>query len=220
MRVGSSSLIAVSLCSTWLLPGCTGEFQINQQPKVPPAEPPGEEVEDQGSPPDWTNCSQGWRGVYHNLTVYDAFVDPRPADELAPTDPTLVDWWSDPSFEKFDPTLDFGQNWWPVDEGLEGDPKFFAVYWHAWIRAWSGTTLSFSLGSSDDSWVYVNGTPIANKPGIQDFVRDPFEMYLEAGQYPIEIWYAHRSSLSSGMSFRVLSGDVSICYPNFEPDAE
>jgi hypothetical protein len=90
------------------------------------------------------------------------------------------------------------------------------VYWHAWVRTWSDTTLRFQLGSSDDSWVHVNGEPIAEKPGIQDFVRDEFEVYLDAGQYPIEVWYAHRASELAGFSFRVLSGDVAICYPDFE----
>jgi hypothetical protein len=212
----SKTLSQIVLGAAFLLPACTGEFQIGQQQKIPPAEPPGDKEDDVGEPPDWQNCYQGWRGVYYNLTVHDDYVDPRPDEPLAPTDPAELDWWDNPRFEKYDPTLDFGQNWWPVDEGLEEDPKYFAVYWHAWIRAWSGTTLSFSLGSADDSWVYVNGQPIASRPGIQEFVREPYEVYLEAGQYPIEVWFAHRASDASGFSFRVLQGDASICYPDFE----
>lgn len=216
-RPESSSALAL-LCVVGA--ACTPEFGIQEGQKVPPAEPPGQEEDEQGSPPDWANCSQGWRGVYYNLTVHDDYVNPRPEEELAPTDPALLDWWDNPAFEKYDPTLDFGQNWWPVDEGLEEDPKYFAVYWHAWIRPWSDTTLSFSLGSSDDSWVYINGEDKANKAGIRDFVRDTFTVDLDAGQYPIEVWYAHRASISSGFSFRVLQGDVSICYPDFEVPAE
>lgn len=201
--------LCVALCA------CTGEFGVEGPPRVPPAQPPGDDKTEVGDPPDWQNCSQGWRGVYHNLTVHNPHVDPRPADEPAPTVPAELDWWSNPVFEKYDATLDFGQNWWPVDEGLEEDPRYFAVYWHAWLRAWEDTTLSFSLGSSDDSWIYVNGAPIAERPGIQDFVREPYEVYLDAGQFPIEVWFAHRASAQSGFSFRVLQGNVSICYPEF-----
>jgi hypothetical protein len=211
MKVWSVVLIAA---------GCTPEFQVNSGPKVPPAEPPGDRVDDLGDPPDWQDCPGGWRGVYSNLSIDHPFVAPRPNDDPAPTDPGEVDWWDRPAFEKFDASLDFGQNWWPVDEGLEGDPAYFAVYWHAWVRAWSGTTMSFSLGSADDAWVFLGETPIAEAPGIHEFVREPYSVSLDAGVYPIEVWFAHRGSPSAAFSFRVLSGDVSICYPDFVPAEE
>jgi hypothetical protein len=196
--------------------GCGQDLQFVGRDKVPPAEPPGEEEDTKGDPPDWQNCFQGWRGVYTNLSVHDEFVAPRPDDPPAPTEPEGFDYWDKPiAYEEFDPTLDFGQNWWPVDEELEGDPKYFAVHWDAWIRAWSDTNLSFTLGSQDDAWVYVNEEPIASRPGIQAYVREPYDVWLEAGQYPIEVWFVHRGSESSGFSFRVLSGDVSVCYPDF-----
>ncbi|MEQ1504565.1 MAG: hypothetical protein ABMB14_20165 [Myxococcota bacterium] len=208
---------------TWVwslaVAGCTGEFQFQSGPKVPPAEPPGDDVDEQGDPPDWQNCPQGWRGIYTNLKNSDEFVAPRANEDPAPTDPSKLPFWDQSSFEQFDPTLDFGQSWWPVNEGLEDDPKYFAVYWHAWIRAWSNTTLSFLLGAQDDVWVYVNGDPIAEQPGIHDtFERTKYDIYLDAGQYPIEVWYAHRGSEISAMSFRVVSGDVSVCYPTFGED--
>lgn len=214
MRIGHAGLLGVLL-----LGACGQEVSVNSGPKVPVADPPGKTDDLTGDPPDWQNCYQGWRGVYSNLPAHHPHVTPRPADEPAPTDPALLDWWDTPAYEKYDATLDFGQNFWPVDDGLEGDPAYFAVYWHAWIRAWDDTTLTFSLGSSDDSWVYVNDAPIAEKPGIQPFVRETFDVSLDAGQYPIEVFYAHRASDVSGFSFRVLSGDVSICYPDFAPEA-
>ncbi|MEQ1571503.1 MAG: hypothetical protein ABMA64_38100 [Myxococcota bacterium] len=199
-----------------LVAGCGQEIVYRGQNKVPPAPPPGEVEDDQGEPPDWQNCYQGWRGKYTNLSVHDEFVAPRPTDEPAPTDPESFDYWEKPlAYEKFDPTLDFGQNWWPIDEELEGDPMYFAVHWDAWVRAWSNTEMVFTLGSQDDAWVYVNGEPIASKPGIQEYVRDEYRVGLEGGQYPIDVWFTHRGSAQSGFSFRVLSGDLSICYPDF-----
>ena len=208
MRIAGVVMVA-------LVSGCI-EYEPDSDPPPPPAQPPGPTDNGQGDPPDWNSCYEGWRGVYSNLKVTHPFVNPRPRDPLAPTDPMQLDFWDDPTREDYEPTLDFGQGYWPVDEGLEGDPAYYAVYWHAWVRTWSDTTLRFQLGSSDDSWVYVNGDPIAEKPGIQDFVRDEFEVYLDAGQYPIEVWYSHRASELAGFSFRVLSGDVAICYPDFE----
>jgi len=155
------------------LVGCTGDFGFVPDEKILPAEPPGTDSDTKGSPPDWNSCFQGWRGVYYNLRVTDDYVAPRPKDPPAPTEPEGFDYWDQPeAFEAFDASLDFGQNWWPVDQGLEGDPKYFAVHWDAWIRG-DGGDFQFTLGSQDDSWVYVNGAPIASKPGIQPFCATP-----------------------------------------------
>ena len=215
-----SRVVQLVAAATLLLSACGGEFQFNTEPPPPPAEPPGKEGGG-GAPPDWQDCFQGWRGVYSNLSVDHPDVRPRLGDPTAGTDPTALDWWDRRSYEKFDATLDFGQNWWPVDEGLQEDPAFFAVYWHAWIRAWSNTDLEFTLGSSDDSWVWIDGAPLAEKPGIQDFTRDTYRVSLSSGQYPIEVWFAHRASATSGFSFRVMPNeDISICYPDFADGEE
>lgn len=209
--------VGVALAAT--LGGCGRDIQFVPPEKQPVAEPPGKDDDPEGEPPDWQNCTLGWRGKYSNLAVGNKWVTPRRNDEPMPTDPLVLDLWDSPEFEQYDASLDFGQNFWPVDEGLEDDPKYFAVYWQAWIRAWSGTTFSFLLGSADDSWVLVNGREIASLPGIPEtFERTRFDVNLEAGQYPIEVFYAHRASEISAMSFRVLGGDVSICYPEWAND--
>lgn len=195
--------------------GCTPEFSVQSGPKVAPADPPGDDPDDLGEPPDWQNCPQGWRGIYSNLVIDDPEVLPKPNDEPVGTDPTKLDWWDRTVFEKFDPTLDFGSNWWPVDEALEEDPAYFAVYWHAWIRAWSGTTVDFLLGSSDDAWIYIDGEPVAENPGIHELERATYATDLSAGVYPIEVYFAHRASVSAGLSLRIVGGDVSVCYPDF-----
>lgn len=193
---------------------CSGEYGIIPH-NVEPAPPPGKDEDPLGSPPDWQDCFEGWRGMYTNLTVYDDFVDPGPLDDPAPITPDGFEYWANPQYEKFEPTLDFGQNWWPIDEDLEGDPKFFAVYWHAWLRAWSSTDVEISLASQDDAWIYLNGAPLVENPGIHDYVRQSYTTHVDAGQYPIEVWFAHRGSENSGLSLRVVSGDVSVCYPDF-----
>ncbi len=211
-RTSCSILVALTIVA------CGNENNLGSGPVVPVAEPPGEE-DDDGSPPDWQNCTAGWISQYSNLSVDHPHVNPRDNEPLAPTEPSQLDWWDDPAYEDFDASLDFGQNWWPVDQGLEGDPAYFSVRWDAWIRAWSDTTMEFSLGSADDSWVLVNGSAIAARPGIQDFERETYSVGLDAGQYPIEVLYAHRQD-ESGFSFRVISGDVAICYPDYSVNPE
>ena len=131
--MSARALVLVSLLPLGLFSGCGREDGIGNAPPPPPEQPP--EDDGRGNAPDWNNCFQGWIGTYSNLSIDHPHVNPRPAEEPAPTDPTQLDWWSDPSFEQFDATLDYGQNWWPVDEGFEGDPAYFAVHWQAWIRA-------------------------------------------------------------------------------------
>jgi hypothetical protein len=199
------------------LGACNGDFQFVDQPHVPPAEPPGQDADPLGEPPDWQNCFQGWRARYINLSVHDEFVAPRPTDDPAPTDPDGFDYWvKQPAYEDVDVSIDFGENWWPVDEGLEGDPAYFAVYWDAWIRADNGTYITFQLGSEDDAWVYIDGREVVANPGIHPYERLTYDTYLEAGPKPIEVWFAHRGSENSGFSLRLLTPEVDLCYPEFE----
>ena len=214
MRALSLHLVAASV----LLAGCN-EYSLREPPPVPPAEPPGDDPADVGAPPDWQNCFEGFHGEYSNLSVDHPDVEPRRGDPEASEDPDDLDWWDEPSFQRFDASLDMGTGWYPVDDGLQADPAYFAVRWRGWIRAWSGTSLQFTLGSADDAWVSIDGDVVAALPGIRDFEPQVFDVPLSAGQYPIEIRYAHRAG-DSGFRFRATGGDVTICYPEWsDPDA-
>ena len=193
------------------------DYSLRDPPKVPVATPPGDPGDDGGEPPDWQDCFQGFLGEYSNLPVDHPFVEPDPLVEEGPLDLTTLDWWDEPSFHEFSPSLDFGSNWWPVDEGLAGDPAYFTVRWLAWLRAWDDTTLEFSLGSADDVWIILNDEVVLADPGVKDFEPRTVTLDLDAGQFPIEIRYAHRAG-ESGFRFRVLSGDVSLCYAEYDED--
>lgn len=200
-----------------VLAGCN-EYRINEEPPVKPADPPGVDPNEFGAPPDWNNCFVGWHGQYSNLSVDDPDVEPDPKAP-PPAGWDGLTWWDSTSFERFDPTLDFGENWWPVDDGLEADPAYFAVHWRAWIRAFSGTDLQFLLGAADDAWLTVDGEEVVGLPGVHPFDPLTYTVHLDAGQYPIELRYAHRAG-TSGFRYRTLSGDVKICYPDYTSDNE
>lgn len=189
-----------------LLWACS-EYTVHEPPVVPPADPPGREPDDLGEPPDWANCTAGWWGRYSNL----AADDPSIGDTGEVGEPADLDWWDDVAFERFDPTLELGSNFWPVDEGQPGDPAFHAVRWNAWMRVYDGGTVSFLLGSSDDAWVLFDREIVAAMPGIHEMDPQVFDIEVRAGQFPVEVYHAHRGSPSAGLRFRVVEGDVAIC---------
>lgn len=197
----------------WLTLLACNETAIGEIPVPPVASPPTPPTDGQGDPPNWNDCFQGFVGEYTNLPADHPDVEPG----LLPleADPAMLDWWDAPSFQSFSPNLDFGGNWWPVDEGLEGDPAYFAVKWTSWLRAWDDTTMTFTLGAADDVWIYVGDELVWSQTGIHEFEPETYSVPLEAGQYPFEVRFAHRSG-ESGFRFRVLEGDVSLCYAEFE----
>lgn len=197
------------------LMGCQ-EYSLNDPPRVPPADPPGTTGSDAGEPPDWQNCFEGFLGEYSNLPITHPDVEPGARGDVL-LDPEALDWWSEPSFQEFNSNLDFGTNFWPVDEGLQGDPSYFSVRWLAWLRAWDDTTMQFTLGSADDVWILLDDEIIFSAPGVKDFEPETYSVDLEAGQYPIEIRFAHRAG-ESGFRFRPISGDVSLCYAEYDDE--
>lgn len=201
-----------------LLAGCI-ENTISTIPLPPVATPPPPPTDGRGDPPNWNDCGSGFVARYTNLTVDHPFVEPDPLEEPPEILFEELDWWDDPSYEDFTPTLNLGANWWPLDEGLEGDPAYFAVHWTGWLRAWDDTTMTYTLGSSDDVWIFVGDELIHEAPGIKPYAPENFSVSLEAGQYPMDVYFAHRSG-GSGFRFRILSGDVSQCYAAFDLDEE
>lgn len=194
---------------------CT-EYRIDDGERVPPADPPDDLVDEQGEPPDWNTCSGGFLGLYYNLPALDPAVGPEaPA---TPTDPADVPaWWGDEvfTFSRFDPTLDFGNNWWPVDEGLEGDPAYFTGSWTAWLRVWDDTDVTMLLGAADDAWVIVDDEIVASVAGAPSLDPVLVSVSMDPGQYPVRVRYAHRKASAAGFRFRLLQGEASICYPEF-----
>ena len=199
-----------------MLAACGVENTLQEPPKVPPAEPPDLPDQGYGGPPDWGNCTSGWLGRYTNLEMSHPDMEP-PIDAPIPTGPEDLDWWDDVDNQEFVAGLDFGTNWWPVDDGLAGDPAYFSASWVAWLRATDDTTLEFIFGSSDDAWIHLNDQVVAELPGTHPFEQDVWQINVESGQFPIQVRYAHRTG-NSGFRFRVLSGEVEICYPDFEND--
>ena len=202
----------------WLLLSCS-EQTIRGGAYGEIAEPPGDDVDDLGGPPDWSDCSRGYQADYFNLTASHPDFDP-PKDARDPDTFDGLDWWDDVhgAFTRFEPSLDQGSNWWPVDEGYADDPAYFSVYLTAWIRVWQDGSAQFVAGAADDMWVTINNQTVISLPGIKDFKSEVYTVDLASGQYPLEVRFAHRRG-DTAISFRPVDSDlITICYPDFSTD--
>lgn len=204
------------------------DYRIRKPDPVPPADPPGSETDVFGEPPDWATCTEAYLGQYYNL----AYDDPEAVADVGDTggeapllEPiSLADaalWDAErAAFQRYDPTLAFGENWWPVDEGLAEDPSFFAVRWTAWLRATDSNGAEIALGASTDGWVLLDETVVASVEASPIYAPQTVALSIRSGVYPLDVRMAHRGGGDSGFRFRVVSGNVAICYPDFTGDDE
>jgi len=194
---------------------CGGEVSIYRPPPPPVVDNVEGDVDDVGDPPDFTTCSQGWFASYYNLPPTHPDVEPLAAS-LPGVDPMTLDWWDAEyiAFEKYDPSLEFGANWWPVDEGIEDDPAYYSVKWNAWLRAYDDSNVEMVLAASSDAWILLNDEVIASVEGSEEFEAITINRQIDSGVYPIEIRFTHRMG-AAGFRFRVANGDVLICFPDF-----
>ena len=197
-----------------LLLSCS-EFRVDFTDTIDPVDPPGDNWNPQGDVPDWDDCLHGFEGMYFNHNINHEDIEPE-FEPYPQEDPLRLDWWDDQyqAFHHFDATLDFGTNWWPVDEDFENDPQYFSVKWHAWIRINEAGSIDFVIGAADDIWIIINDEVVYEDAGIKDFSSGIISIPLEAGQFPIEVLYAHRSG-DNGLRFRLVDENATICYPEY-----
>jgi len=159
---------------------------------------------DSGWAPEFEDCEDGYWADYFNL--------PREHPEmeiditgLMPGDvPQAHDWWDEQYFvrRELNDRLDFGSDWWPVNEGLAGDPQYFAVHWFAWLEMAEAGDVSFDLGSDDDSWAYIDGALVADLGGIHSVETTSFTVWLQEGVHTLDLYMAERHTTGSGFWFQ------------------
>jgi hypothetical protein len=192
-----------------LLWGCN-EFSLQETPDPPPADPPARDPDAAfGDPPDWTACDAKWFGQYFNLS-----------DEVAiPEGPDDAPLWDERAFSRVDATLDHGAAWWPVDEGLAGDPDFYAARWTAWLRVTGGGSMRVVLGAQTVAWLLVDGVEVLRVEGEPgELVAETYDVAVETGQVPIELRFAQIVAGESGLRFRIAELDGQLCYPDFSDE--
>lgn len=204
-----------------LLAACGSENRLHTPDPQPVADPPGREEDVFGSPPDWASCTEAYLGQYYNLETNHPLVaaeeDTGGALNLELVDPAQAALWEAEAlaFQRYDVSLAFGENWWPVDEEIAADPAYFAARWTAWLRAWESGDVEVALGASTDGWVMLDDAVVAEVGSRLDYQPETVTFSLRAGVYPLDVRMAHRGGGNAAFRFRVVSGDVSVCYPEF-----
>jgi fibro-slime domain-containing protein len=171
----------------------------------------------------------GMLGRYYNLSsahpdmerwvtgLDPGYVEPT----LSGTTPTLTaygttrviqwDWW-DPSYEVFsrvdsdaDLQSNFASSWFPVDTGLPGDPYDFAVHWSGQFYVDSDQNYTYSMGSDDDSWLFIDNQLVLDLGGVHGMTYNNYTVYLTEGYHDIDIFFAERHTVQSGFQLNYFS---------------
>jgi fibro-slime domain-containing protein len=146
----------------------------------------------------------GFYGMYYNLTTERSDVEIYKGKEIS--NPIVAGnngWYQQKyfSFSRIDANINFGRNFFPIDEGKPGDPYHFAVHWRAAFEAPSNDTYNYSVSCDDDCWVYIDGKLLTDFNGVHAAKTEKKDFQLTAGWHKLEIWYAERSRYGSVFSF-------------------
>jgi fibro-slime domain-containing protein len=122
--------------------------------------------------------------------------------------PSDYDWY-DPKYYAFsvsrdDLLIDIEEDYFPVDQGLCGDPYYFAAHWYTTAIASHAGTYTLEMGSDDDGWLFIDGALVLDLGGIHALVREAVQIELTAGPHRFDIWFAERHVTQSGLSFEVV----------------
>ena len=146
---------------------------------------------------------------------------------VALVDPTTheIEWWS-PSLDKDviqtstgTISLPYASSMYPPDSTGTNDSA-------AWeTAAFSGNfsltasgVVSFTLGSDDDSFIYVDGQLIGQNPGIHGVSVVQFDSpTLATGGHTLDVFFADREDTGAYLSLNLLSTDVVITPPPVMP---
>ena len=100
-------------------------------------------------------------------------------------------------------TLPFSGNMYPLNSGGSNDSAAFetAILKGTFFNSGAGGgAVSFTVGSDDDSFVYLNGVLIGQNPGIHGVTSVTFNGTDIAGTNTLEIFYADREQTGAFLS--------------------
>ncbi len=156
------------------------------------------------------NDQPGYWADYFNHTP-DGTEFQGPITDLTPGHtPFEYNWYNDEffSFSRIDSNLKFGGNFFPVNEGKEGDPYHFAVRWRGLITVGLTANYKYTVTTDDDAWILIDGMITTDLGGVHAPVTRTRTVNLKAGQHIIEIYYAERHTSRSHFYFDWLTDGI------------
>jgi fibro-slime domain-containing protein len=123
------------------------------------------------------------------------------------------DWWADPYKvgQRVDSDADlqsnFANSWFPaiVNTGLPGDPQDFAVKWTGQFYVAAEQDYTYSMGSDDDSWLFIDKSLVLDLGGVHGITYNSYNMHLTQGWHDIDIFFAERHVVQSGFQLNFFS---------------
>jgi fibro-slime domain-containing protein len=132
------------------------------------------------------------------------------------------DWWDDTYkvFSRVDSDADlqsnFASSWFPVNTGLPGDPQDFAVRWDGNFYVDADKAYTYTMGSDDDSWLFIDDQLVLDLGGVHGMTYDNYTINLTEGWHTINIFFAERHVVQSGFQLNFFS-DLEPTNPIPEP---
>lgn len=175
------------------------------------------------------SASAGLLGTYYNLPsthpdmerwitgVETGYVEPV----LTGAMPTLTayggtrvsqwNWWNPMyfAFSRVDSDADlqsnFAPSWFPIPPALPGDRYDFAVHWSGKFYVDTDKTYTYSMGSDDDSWLFVDDQLVLDLGGVHAMSSGSYTVSLTKGHHDIDIFFAERHVVESGFQLNFFS---------------
>jgi fibro-slime domain-containing protein len=119
------------------------------------------------------------------------------------------DWW-DPAYlvesridSQSDLQSNFASSFFPpfVSSGLAGDPYHFAVHWTGTFYVSEDKSYTYSMGSDDDSWLFIDKALVLDLGGVHGVTYGSYTLGLSKGYHSIDIFFA---------AFGMLEGNISV----------